>query len=262
MQRDGSFEELGNLGAMESGFIPNPEGTQWIWSTYEGNSQNNNAHSTVYVGGAGRSPHIIGQATELARGLAPYEWTATGAIIQDAPSGIGGYIPVGAAIGPVERYDPKNGSLTPVTSSQTCMFSDLAADGTIACFPRQPLHSVRLIYKDGRTVTIPLATPRFNLTGDAYFRPRADLMTVAGAVGNQSSEHYGLDLVKPSDASISRFGPDDLLPAMRERSWLPDGSLVMRHEDFVPGDPGIYLLSPSGNAVKVASTGVAVGFLG
>jgi len=208
LHRDGSFEDLADFGTAGVAFVASPDGTRWLWST--SSSDGNTISSAIHLGGVGVTPRVIESASTSvspSRALRPYEWTAVGAFVEHGAVGIGGYIPYLAATGPVDQLNVDSGIATPVASSAKCSFSDMAADGTIACFPQPMQHTLRMVRRDGSVVDIPLSTPRFNLTGDAYFSQNGQLLTVAGAVGVgfQGQERYGTDLVKPIDASISRI---------------------------------------------------------
>jgi hypothetical protein len=264
LHRDGSFEDLADFGTAGVTFVASPEGTRWLWST--SSSDSNTISSAIHLGGVGITPRVVESAStnmSEARALRPYEWTAVGAFVEHGAVGIGGYIPYLATTGPVDQLDVENGTPTAVASNAKCGFSDMAADGTIACFPSQ--HTLRLMRRDGSAVDIPLSTPRFNLTGDAYFSHNGQLLTVAGAVGVgfQGSERYGTDLVKPLDGSISRLSLEGVRPAafMRAACWLADGSLVVYRPDNSADAPGVFIVSPSGASTPITKSGVPVGVL-
>src|SRR5260370_39317958 len=110
-----------------------------------------------------------------ARALRPYEWTPVGAFVEHGAVGIGGYIPYLAATGPVDQLDVDKGSATAIAATATCSFSDMSVDGTIACFPRQPQHTLRLERRGG-SLDLPPAPPRFHLTGDRDFSQDGHLL--------------------------------------------------------------------------------------
>lgn len=267
LHRDGSFEDLADFGNGGAAFAASPDGTRWLWST--SSSDGNTISSAIHLGGLGVTPRIIQSASTSmsggARALRPYEWTTVGAFVEHGAVGIGGYIPYLAATGPVDQLDVDTGTATPIASSATCSFSDMSADGTIACFPQKTQHTLRLVRRDGSVVDIPLSTPRFNLTGDAYFSQGGQLLTVAGAVGVGFSgqERYGTDLVKPSDASISRISLEGVRPAgfMRAACWLADGSFVVYRPDNTADAPGVFIVAPSGASTQISKSGVPVGVL-
>jgi hypothetical protein len=265
LHRDGSFEDLADFGNAGVTFAASPDGRRWLWST--SSSDSNTISSKIHLGGDGITPRVIQSASTSgseARALRPYEWTAVGAFVEHGAVGIGGYIPYLAATGPVDRLDVDKGTATSIAGSATCSFSDMSADGTIACIPHQPQHTLRLVRRDG-SVDIPLSTPRFNLEGDAYFSRNGQLLTVAGAVGvgPQANERYGTDLVKPLDASISRLSLEGVRPAgfMRAACWLADGSLVVYRPDNSADGPGVFIVSASGASTSITKSGVPVGVL-
>jgi hypothetical protein len=211
--------------------------------------------------------------------LAPISWTPTGIFFRSEPMDYFGYVPflqivtVGA-----KRLDPESGVLSPVASSQQCAFSDMAVDGTIACFPIGPeAHALRVISAGGKVTNLSLATPRFNYLGDAYFAADGSMLTVAGATGvgndqptqfggsgHPQPEQYGTDLVHVADGAISRFGPSGVRPAMGWQSWLPDGKLVLwRPDGAAGGAAGLYVLDPhgSGQGQEILVSGTPIGYL-
>jgi hypothetical protein len=265
LHRDGTFEELADFGTAGVTFVASPDGTRWLWST--SSSDGNTISSAIHLGGVGVTPRVVESASTNmsdARALRPYEWTPVGAFVEHGAVGIGGYIPYLAATGPVDQLDVDKGGATAIAGTATCSFSDMSVDGTIACFPRQPQHTLRLVRREG-PVDIPLSTPRFNLTGDAYFSQNGQLLTVAGAVGVgfQGSERYGTDLVKSLDASISRLSLEGVRPAgfMRAACWLGDGSLIVYRPDNSADGPGVFIVSPSGASTSITKSGVPVGVL-
>lgn len=266
LHRDGRFEDLADFGTAGVAFVASPDGTRWLWST--SSSDGNTINSAIHLGGVGVTPRVIQSAstsTSGARALRPYEWTAVGAFVEHGAVGIGGYIPYVTATGPVDQLDVDTGTATAIAGSATCSFSDMSADGTVACFPQPRQHTLRLVRRDGSVVDTPLSTPRFNLTGDAYFSQNGQLLTVAGAVGVGFSgqERYGTDLVKPVDASISRISLEGVRPAgfMRAACWLPDGSFVVYRPDNSADGPGVFIVGPSGASTQISKSGVPVGLL-
>jgi len=162
--------------------------------------------------------------------------------------------------------DPVTGHITALPATFGCTFGDMAADGTIICFPGGAF--VRLVSSTGKTTNIPLATPRFNNVGEAFCAPSEAMCTVAGASGvgnamepNHQPEQYGTDLVI-TDGSISRFGPEGVDPAMGWPSWLPNGSLVLwRRPGAAGGPPGLCVLDKLGHGPFIGDSGEPVGYL-
>lgn len=263
LHRNGSYEDLADFGNASVVVTPSPDGTRWLWST--SSFSGSTITSAIHLGGYGLTPRVVETFTGDNRALRPYEWTAVGVFVEHGAVGIGGYIPYLAATGAVDRLDLEKNTATRVANSDTCSFSDMSRDGTVVCFPMPRQHAVRIAYPDGRVTDIPLSTPRFNLTGDAYFSGNGQELTVAGAVGLgfQNGERYGTDLVKTGDASISRLALDGVRPAgyMRAACWLPDGSLVVYRPDNSADGPGIFIFTASGTSLPITTSGVPVGVL-
>lgn len=271
IRRDGKIEDLGSLGQQVRWFAANPDGTKWIWSTSEDTS--NPTHSAVHLGGDGLTASVVEELTRAGTVLGPISWKRQGAFVQYGNAfGHGGYFPFGRSNewllveGSVHQLDPVTGHITALPATYGCTFGDMAADGTIICFPGGAY--VRLVASNGKTTNIPLATPRFNNVGEAFCAPTEAVCTVAGATGvgsamepNHPPEQYGTDLVT-TDGSISRFGPDGVDPAMGPQSWLPDGSLVLwRRPGALGGSPGLYVLDKSGHGPFIGDTGEPVGYV-
>jgi hypothetical protein len=263
LKRDGSVETLVSP-FTGRGLLTNADGTKWIWSTYS--SSGDNVHSQVYLAGDGLQPRVIEDVTEAHRSLAPMSWTAQGVFISHRPLGIGGYIPFSPAFGPVDRLDPNTWKATADPRTSACAFSDSASDGTIACFTvarTGSSHQLALIRSDGSKLTIELPSPQFRLSGDAYFDPAGSRVTVAGAVGDApANEQFTTDLVAKSDASLNPAPIIGVRPAMGRQSWLPDGSLVLwRPAHAAGGDPGLYIIDPTGHQTFIPVSGEPVGYL-
>ena len=263
LHRDGAYEDLADLGDPAVSFAASPDGKRWVWSTSTWQGQT--ITSVVHLGGDGLTSGEVETVTEDNRSLRPYEWTSVGLFIEHGAVGIGGYIPYLGATGPVDKLEVTAGTVTPVAGTNACSFSDMSAEGIVACFPGRVLHSVRMNYPDGRVTDIPLSTPRFNLTGDAYFSRDGQMVTVAGAVGGgfQNGEHYGTDLIKTSDGSIARISLEGVRPAyfMRAACWLADGSLIVYRPENSADGQGIFVYGPSGKITPITKTGIPVGLV-
>jgi hypothetical protein len=263
LHRGGTYEDLADLGNGSVSFVASPDGKRWVWATSM--FQGQTITSAVHLGGDRLTPKTVETVTEDNHSLRPYEWTSVGLFVQHGAVGIGGYIPYLAATGPVDRLDVNAGTATPITGSDTCNFSDMAADGTVACFPNRAQHHVRIISPDGKVTDIPLSTPRFNLTGDAYFSHDGQQITVGGAVGAgfQGGEHYGTDLIKASDGSIARLTLDGVRPAgfMRAACWLADGSLIVYRPSNSADGPGTFVYGADGKSTSITKSGEPLGIL-
>jgi len=257
VHRDGSVESLGSVGTSQpDGFIVSPDGKRWMWQTNDGNT------SRVYLAGDGLTSRAIAESHENARAITTYSWTAAGAFLVDTPVGIGGYILFDTALGPIQKVDLNSFTAKPVAHTDTCQFSDMASDGTLACFPRSAdrnSRSLSLISPDGKATTVQLAMPRFTQYGDAYFSRDGRQLTVAGAtsVGSENQpEQFGMDIMTTADASIKRLAVDGVRPSesMQAQTWLEDGSLVVwRPDGAAGGSSGVFVISPTGQSKQITT---------
>lgn len=271
IRRDGTVEDLQAFPDEASDPLPSPDGTRWFWtsmqSIYDGYS------SSAFVSVPGSTvPRKVESFSDQATWLLPVSWTPQGVFIQHM-GGIDGYFVFGLPVlSTVERFDPDRGSLAPLPASTGCAFADEAPDGTVACFIEGQSKTLRLVSRGGKITSLTLATPRFNIVGDAYFSPDGRRLTVAGATGvgdgmgnpNPQPEQFGTDLVRVSDGSIIRFGPPGVRLAMGWRSWLPDGKLVLwRPPSAAGGAPGLYVLDPNGPGTgpEIRTGGIPIGYL-
>jgi hypothetical protein len=261
LHSNGSVETL-LASFSESRLIVNPEGTRWIWRTYQAGGDT--VHSQVFLGGDNLSPRVIEDSTERQRVLEPYSWTAQGVFVEHSPMGIGGYIPFAPAFGPVDRLDPTTWIVSADPRTSACSFSDRAADGTIACFTQtQDSRQLTLVRLDGGKQTIQLAKPIFNLSGDAFFNPTASRLTVVGAVGTPPAEQFTTELASSTDGSLTPAAEAGVRIAMGPQSWLPDGSLVLwRPQGAAGGSPGLYVAPSTGATTFIPVSGTPVGYLG
>jgi hypothetical protein len=260
LHRDGSSESLGVIDA-GAPFVASPDGKRWVWAT--STTQASQVASAIHLAGDGVAPRVIETASENYRSLRPYAWTKVGLFVEHGAMGIGGYIPYLPATGAVDEVNLATNGVKPIAGSDRCQFSDMAEDGTIACLPGQ--HTLRLAYPNGRNTDISLLTPRFNLSGDAYFSPDGQQLTVAGAVGVgfQAGEQYATDLVATSDASISRISLVGVRPAsfMRSACWLPDGSLITYRPDNSADPQGTFIYHASRSSTMITKSGMPLGVL-
>jgi hypothetical protein len=215
LHRDGSVEDLGSLGTtlLDGSVVASPDGNTWLWGT-----TSNGSHGTVYAGAKGASPRVVEQSDETGRAVRPYSWTQGGAAIEHGGLGIGGYILFYTATGPIDLVDPVSGKITPVNHTADCSFSDLASNGTIACFPQTTMHTLSLITANGKVTTVTLAADRFAREGAAYFSPNGDQVVVGGATGaGPGQEQFATALVKTSDGTLKPLGLDGVRPG--EGPW-------------------------------------------
>jgi hypothetical protein len=272
LHRDGSFEELADLGKSGGGVTPSPDGTRWLWSTDVSNAGSSTITSAIHLAGDGLKDRVIITNTEGAHVLRPYEWTNVGAFLAHTVQGIGAYVPFGLPLGPVDRLNVETATATPIANSDTCQFSDMSADGTIACFPSHS--TVRLAYPDGHVTDIPLSTPRFESSGDAFFSLDGRHLTVAGASGKVPdsicpgctggpASRWATDLITTSDGSITRLALDDVRPADTPLAacWLPYDALIVYRPTGSVDSPGVFEVGSSGAITPISKSGVPVGVL-
>jgi hypothetical protein len=264
LHRDGSFEELADLGSAPGGEVtPSPDGTRWLWSTNVSNAGSSTTTSAIHRGGDGLKDRVIITNTEGAHVLRPYEWTKVGAFLAHMVTVVGANVPFGLPLGPVDRLNVETATATPIANSDTCQFSDMSADGTIACFPSA--HTVRLVYPDGHVTDIPLSTPRFESSGDAFFSLDGRHLTVAGVSGspNDRASRWATDLITTSDGSITRLALDDVRPAdfPRAACWLPYDALIVYRPTGSVDSPGVFEVGSSGTSLPISKSGVPVGVL-
>ena len=77
------------------------------------------------------------------------------------------------------------------------------------------------------------------------------------------TEQYGTDVIKTSDASITRISLENVRPAdfMRARCWLADGSLILYRPENTPDPVGTYIYTPGGSSTLISKSGMPVGVL-
>jgi hypothetical protein len=284
---DGTVEDLGNLGSKPLyGFIPSPDGSRWLWGTldsgsmYFGPIQSGSGlpapgtptptlQSSIHLAGLNLTERTVDRATYVNHVIQPWAWGNAGPVegialvccgLGGGPSAFG--IPYAA---PADVLDLDRGTTKPLPGPAGCGFIDAAADGTVVC---QPLSSggFRVIHPDGGAMTVP-TPPWIYQAGATYFSPRPGRMSLA-FVGQFSGltgafDRYETDIVNTADGSVKQLPLVGVVPAFRARSsWLPDGSLLVTRSDGAPGgDPGTYLVSASGQTVRLAASGVPVGWL-
>ena len=258
LHRDGSVEDLASLGVPDPGMIvASPDGKTWLWGTLDTSGK-----GTVYAGSKGAAPRPVDQSTEDARAVRPYSWTQRGPAIEHGAVGIGGYILFYTATGPIDLVDPANGRVTPLNHTTDCSFSDLAANGMIACFPSAHEHTLSLIAGSGHVTSVALPADRFAREGAAYFSPNDDKVIVGGATGaGPGQERFASDLIRTTDGSITPLALDNVQPATGGWAWLADGSVIVYRPQLAAAPPGVWLVGPTGNITKLAAGGEPIGVL-
>jgi hypothetical protein len=259
LHRDGSVEDLGNLGAatLVGSLRASPDGNTWLWGAYDTSGQ-----ATVSLGSKGAAARVVEQSHEMTRAVRPFSWAQSGPTVEHGAVGIGGYILFYTATGPVDLVDPVSGTVTAVNHTSDCSFSDRATNGTIACFPHGTKHSLSLITVNGQITTVTLPADRFTVEGAAYFSPNDDQVVVGGATAaGPGQEVFATELVKISDGSIRPLALDGVRPAEGPWGWFSDGSLVVYRPKFAAAGAGVWLVGPTGTITKLAIGGDPIGVL-
>jgi len=257
--RDGSVEDLGNLGpsTLNGSLRASPDGNTWLWGTFD-----TSFHATVFIAAKGEAPRVVEQSHDMTRAVRPFSWTKGGPTVEHGAVGIGGYILFYTATGPVDLVDPVSGTVTAVNHTSDCSFSDRATNGTVACFQHATQHTLSLIAPSGQVTTVALPADRFTVEGAAYFSPNEDQVVVGGATAaGPGQEQFMTELVKTSDGSIRPLPLDGVRPAEGPWAWLPDGSLVVYRPKFAAAGPGVWLVGPTGTITKLAAGGDPIGGL-
>lgn len=285
-----STEELGNLGTKELfGFVPSPDGQRWLWGTLDsgvaygpeptlgsgipqpGAPPSPTLESSIHLAGVGLPERIVDRASYVGRVIQPSGWTVAGPVvgIRQVCCGLGGGpVAFGSAyVMPMYLLDLDRGTTKPLPGPDCRRFSDVAADGTVACFDDSPTGLFKLIRPDRKVLTVPLPSWA-SQSGGAYFSPRspqASVAYVAAPMGRTQAifDGFETDLVNTSTGSSMPLPLAGVLPALTtQSSWLPDGSLVVsRWQGAAGGEPGTYVVSPTGSVVRINATGSPIGLL-
>jgi hypothetical protein len=269
MDTQGKISQLGQLSAPAAGkIVLKPDATSWVWTRTE--VQAGQIRSVLYV----KDKPVV-DSTEAGRILQPVAWTARGVVMEHAATGLGGYIPLGDVTGRTEVLNPDTGDRKALTD-ESCIFIDLATDGTYAC--RLPARSVwgartiRIVRGDGSKTDINVAVAgHFQYAGAGSFRP--DLQTaqlvIGGASGSGASgtpigqgERYETDVVDLQSGTMRPYGPAGLEPGAGSWAWAPGSWMVAwRPDGATGGDPGIYLIGLTGATHQLARSGQPVGVI-
>jgi hypothetical protein len=266
VERDGTTTTLPTLpGDAEAdlvrGLVASPDGTSWLWSSVA-QAPGGVADSRLSLGGASSPATLLVERREPGTALQPVAWTAGGPVVSEEPLGIGGYVLFRRTFGAAGLLDVADRTVHPLTGAG-CAFSDLAADGTMACVSdgREGPHGdapVTLhVLRGGRSL-LSLALPAsVRQAGAAFFRPGGGALTLAmsPALG-EGQERIETDLVDLASGTRHPFGPAGTMPA----AWLPDGRLVaVRLPGVAGGDAGTYVVAADGSATLISPASTVVG---
>jgi hypothetical protein len=244
-----------------------PDGQQWLWAVASWNGDQ--LTSKLVLGSKTDSERTVADLTAGAepRVLRPYRWEAAGPVYQSSATGLGGYILFDGTTGPSWRLDPLTGRSTSILGGTTCTIGDLASDGTIACFRHDGTTALEVLSPGGHVVEIPLSRPAFFHYGAVSFQPGSEATTLVlggatGAGANGAREQYQTYLVDARMRTLKPLGPAGLRPGDGAWTWLSDGSVIAyRPVGAAGGDPGIYVVSKSGSAKRILTSGTPVGVL-
>jgi len=165
-----------------AGLAESPNGECWIFSlvswTYGGSADS--ATSQLYVGGIGSSPLLVATLDRTV-GYQVLSWDASGVLLGTELTGIGGGpAPFtwtdGVDLQIVVDFDPVTGDVsTPLCSTTTDSFRDIAPGGTVACAVQGTSDAeIQVRSPDGSITTIPTGSP---LAGHVRFVDGTSLLT-------------------------------------------------------------------------------------
>jgi hypothetical protein len=249
------------------GLVADPSGTRWMWASVA--QGDGSVDSRLYVAGdsaspAASSPALLVERRSSGAALQPVAWTAGGAVVSEEPLGIGGYVLFRRTFGAASVLDVSTRTLRPLTDA-ACAFSDLRADGTIACVidGREGPHgsgpvTLRIVTPGRSSVSVALPDS-VQQAGAAFFSPRGDVLSLgtSPALG-EGQERIETDLVDVATGARHAFGPAGVMPV----AWLPDGRLVaVRLPGVAGGDVGMYVIAPDGTATPISPASTVIGVL-
>jgi hypothetical protein len=252
----------GGQDALVRGLVGDPAATHWLWAVVTQNGDT--ATSTIYRAGPATAPAAMLSSTASGRAQQPLAWTAAGPVVSDEPLGIGGYVLFRRTFGSAGLLDPASGAVRPLTD-EACAFSDMAADGSVAC-----VLNGREAPNGGGAVTLRVTRPghpalsvalpaAVRQAGAALFSPDGRWVSLASSPAlGEGSEQVTMELVDLAGGARHAFGASGLMPV----AWLADGRLVaVRLPGVAGGDAGTYVLDADGGATLVSAASTVVGVL-
>jgi hypothetical protein len=249
--------------ALVRGLVVSPDGRRWLFATVLQHGDGT-LTSRIHLGGAGLADRVLVERTAPGRALQPVAWTAGGAVVGDEPVGIGGYVLFRRTFGSTSVLDIDSGALRPLTG-EDCAFSDLAADGAVACIAggREGPNSggpvvLRIRPATGAPIEVRLPAGE-EQAGAAYFSPDRPWVTLASSPATaQASEPVTDALVDRRDGSVHPLPASGLIPV----GWLPgDRILADRPTGIEGGDPGTWMITPAAGSTRLSTAPIALGVL-
>jgi hypothetical protein len=246
------------------GLVLSPDGARWLYASVV-QHDDGTLTSRIHLGGVGRADRMLLERTSAGRAFQPVAWTAGGAVVSDEPVGIGGYILFRRTFGATSLLDVDTGGLQPLTSD-SCAFSDLAADGTVACVVdgREGPNDggpVRLRIQPRSGPALEVALPATaQQAGAAYFGPGdagGPWVTLASSPATGAADEPVTDvLVDRRDGSVHPLPVSGLIPV----AWLPGARILAdRPAGIDGGDPGTWIIVPAAGATRLSTGTEAVG---
>ena len=249
--------------ALVRGLVVSPDGGRWLFATVV-QHDDGTLTSRIHLGGPGLADRVVVERTAAGRALEPLAWTAGGAVVGDEPVGIGGYVLFRRTFGSTSLLNLDTGALRPLTGAD-CAFSDLAADGAVACIAggREGPNSggplvLRIQPAAGPAVEVRLPAG-IQQAGAAYFSPSGPWVTLASSPATaEASEPVTDALVDRRDGSVRPLPASGLIPV----AWLPgDRVLADRPSGIEGGDPGTWMITPSAGSTRLSTAPLALGLL-
>jgi len=253
----------GGADALVRGLVISPDGGSWLFSMVV-QHDDGTITSRIYLGGEGTAARLLVEHTAPGRALQPVAWTAGGPVISDEPVGIGGYVLFRRTFGPTSLLDVSSGALHPLTG-EDCAFSDLAADGAVACIVdgREGPNGggpvrLRIQPRTGAPIEVRLPAGEAQ-AGAAYFSPDSPWVTLASSPATASSSEPVTDvLVDRRDGSVHPLPASGLIPA----GWLPGGRILAdRPTGIEGGDPGTWAITPEAGSTRLSTAPLTLGLL-
>ncbi len=249
--------------ALVRGLVISPDGRSWLFASVVQHGDGT-ITSRIHRGGAGEADRVVIERTAPGRALQPVAWTTGGVVVGDEPVGIGGYVLFRRTFGPTSLLDLDSGALHPLTA-EACAFSDLAADGTVACVVdgregpnRAGPVRLRIQPRSGAPVEVRLPAG-IQQAGAALFSPDGLWVTLAGSPATaEASEPVTDVLVDRRDGGVHPLPASGLIPV----AWLPGGRILAdRPSGIEGGDPGTWTIIPAAGATRLSTAPLALGLL-